>query len=201
MTSRPQSEPYGRGANCCSTSEYQVMVQRRRAKLPSATYLSTHFQAVNLSAAPFLHIGRFSSSVSGNYGAEWGPSGHLVSSARRFRYADDVWRPPPFAGPPPRPSRISMERETRDSRRPQHHQLPDLDRVQKFMWSTEAVTTGRRACRRAASAAAKSTRCMTFPPSTFPSPLASIRQSQLRVLRDRLSDSLGRQTAHRVRRR
>src|SRR5690349_19082083 len=44
----------------------------------------------------------------------------------------------------------------------------------KFMWSMEAVTTGQRACRMAASAPARSTRCMTFPPRTLPRPLASL---------------------------
>jgi len=42
------------------------------------------------------------------------------------------------------------------------------------MWSTEAVTTGLRAWRMAAIAPARSTRCMTLPPSTLPRPLASI---------------------------
>src|SRR5690349_24047523 len=38
----------------------------------------------------------------------------------------------------------------------------------------EAVTTGQRACRIAASAPARSTRCMTFPPRTLPRLLASL---------------------------
>src|SRR5271166_6648665 len=44
----------------------------------------------------------------------------------------------------------------------------------KCRLSTDAVTTGQRACRSAAIAAARSTRCITFPPRTFPSPLASL---------------------------
>src|ERR1039457_1506154 len=44
----------------------------------------------------------------------------------------------------------------------------------KFKLSTEAVTTGLRACRMAAMAPARSTRCMTFPPRTLPRPLASL---------------------------
>src|SRR5512133_1187426 len=42
------------------------------------------------------------------------------------------------------------------------------------MWSTDAVTTARRACRIAVMAPARSTRCMTRPPSMFPSALASL---------------------------
>ena len=41
------------------------------------------------------------------------------------------------------------------------------------MWSTEAVTTAHRECRTAASAAAISTKCITLPPRTLPSVLAS----------------------------
>ena len=44
----------------------------------------------------------------------------------------------------------------------------------KWRLSTEAVTTGMRAWRMAAMAAARSTRCMTLPPSTLPRPLASL---------------------------
>src|SRR5262249_33574813 len=44
----------------------------------------------------------------------------------------------------------------------------------KCRLSTDAVTQGRRACRMAAIAAARSTRCITFPPRTLPSPLASL---------------------------
>src|SRR5262249_19204178 len=51
---------------------------------------------------------------------------------------------------------------------------PILTGCRKFMWSTEAVTTGQRACRMAANPPARSTRCMTLPPSTFPKLLASL---------------------------
>ena len=44
----------------------------------------------------------------------------------------------------------------------------------KCRLSTDAVTTGLRACRKPAMAAARSTRCITLPPSTLPMPLASL---------------------------
>ena len=57
----------------------------------------------------------------------------------------------------------------------------------KCRLSTEAVTTGLRACRMAAMAAARSTRCMTLPPSTLPRPLASLGSASSEYSRDRFA--------------
>ena len=99
------------------------------------------------------------------------PSG---DSATNVRYEEFVWRTTPVSRSSTKtfaPTSIEV-RNTRFTLAFTMTSWPIRIGWRNVMWSTEAVTTGQRAWRMAAVAAARSTRCMMRPPRRLPSVLA-----------------------------
>src|SRR5579864_4620186 len=99
-----------------------------------------------------------------------------LSSATKVKYAEEVcWISPVtrFSTSTRTPTSIDV-RNTRFTLERKTMSCPMWMGCRKLMWSTEAVTTEHLEWRTAANAAARSTRCITLPPRTFPRVLASL---------------------------